>query len=410
MRLPRIFLLASLLTLPLGFLSCNEKVQTSSPTQSEATEGGKISFRVSAAELVAIGPGIDSVRIDAVRAGYPTQSAWGSLSQTTLLEGLQSGPWTIQVALFDASQAVHWFGEAVVQVFPGKSVDAEVHLRKATGSVRVRIILDDPQVIPPPVPALDTVKLVPVSLADTASWADLPVGSVSRSDRGVFLETKYDCNVKPVVLQSTFADSGRKVMAFYPVQSRMTTMIACDVRPHILFIPITRDMDVEIRGLLTGLRIRLPGQSVAVPVVPVENPAFKEYQSLEYIYSSSRKVSLVLTPDGLVRRQISKLPEGLDTLPAPEFAKISPDSLAMIRRLLALPEVRKPADPYVCPVPTITRPADAPISTIQSRYVTYVDGVVSAQKLDLSQTCSYPISWLALNRVDAMLSSLYTWN
>ncbi len=145
MRTPRALFLASLAALSLGLVGCYEKVQSADPTSSLSQDGaGGVSFRLSAADLATFGVAVDSVRIEAERAGFPSRFATGSLQQLVELPDLAVGTWNLKVALYDTREQIQLYGDAVVQVLPGRTVDVVVHLRRASGSVRVRIILDDP--------------------------------------------------------------------------------------------------------------------------------------------------------------------------------------------------------------------------------------------------------------------------
>ncbi|MBK9579866.1 MAG: hypothetical protein IPK50_16835 [Fibrobacterota bacterium] len=167
-----------LLGLAVGMTGCIDRTQTADPTSSATQEGGKVSFRLSSADLLKIGVGVDSVRIEAVREGYPLQVAMGSLTQDVVLANLASGGWTLRVALFDRTQAIHYYGEAYVNILPGRTVDAEVRLSKATGSVRVRIVLDPD----PNVRLLDTLTVQNGS--QSPSWTPLKAW---RTQAGVYM-------------------------------------------------------------------------------------------------------------------------------------------------------------------------------------------------------------------------------
>ncbi len=134
----------ALAALSLGLSGCDQKLRTEDPTSSLAQEGaGGLAFRIAAADLAAFPVVVDSVRVEAERAGFPLHAAVGGLGELVELSDLASGDWTVKVAFYDASQQIQLYGEAVVRILPGRTVDAVVHLRRATGSVRVRIVLDD---------------------------------------------------------------------------------------------------------------------------------------------------------------------------------------------------------------------------------------------------------------------------
>ncbi|MBK8800931.1 MAG: hypothetical protein IPN71_02530 [Fibrobacteres bacterium] len=156
MRKLRIPLLGALAALSLGLAGCYEKTMSADPTSSLSQDGaGGVSFRLSATELASLGVAVDSVRIEAERAGFPSRFATGSLNQLVDLSDLAGGTWNLKVALYDTHDQIQLYGEAVAQVLPGRTVDVVVHLRRASGSVRVRIILDDP----PPVDGIDTIEV-----------------------------------------------------------------------------------------------------------------------------------------------------------------------------------------------------------------------------------------------------------
>ena len=178
MKAKLLLALPLLLGLNLGLSGCQDRVEAADPTGLSAQEGGKVSFRLSSAEIATLGSGFDSVRIEAVREGFATQISAGSLTQSVVLNNLSAGGWTLRVALYDADQAIHYYGEALVQILPGRTVDAEIHLRKATGSVRVRIILDPD----PNVPGLDTLTVLYGS--QSPSWTPLKAW---RTQAGVYM-------------------------------------------------------------------------------------------------------------------------------------------------------------------------------------------------------------------------------
>jgi len=178
---------------------CDQRTETANPTSFTAQPSGKVAFRLSAEDIAKVGVGVDSVRIEAIREGFPVQVALGSLVHDVVLSDLASGVWTLRVALFDGAQAIHYYGEAVVNVLPGRTVDADIHLSKATGSVRVKIILD-------PDPGLPVVDTLTVGYGNqTPGWTPLKAW---RTSAGVYLVGNLQVPCEEPVL--TFDASGTR--------------------------------------------------------------------------------------------------------------------------------------------------------------------------------------------------------
>lgn len=539
-------LLPAVIGLSLGLVGCYDKTEVAGLTEAGSQERGKVAFRLSAEDLIALGTGIDSVRIDAVRDGFAPQSALGGLNQTTTLSGLQAGAWTLKVALFDASQSIHWYGEAIVQVVPGKTVDAEVHLRKATGSVRIRIVLDDetksvgvdtlepifadrkptwrpikawrdaygvylvsslnppcekpvisysgffaklvpndnglkaayaqgrssimipvdqshwvlgsdldtnlacpaiyrertffvPWTVPgdltletptgsiilvdpanlPPLPVVinvpfrDTIRMTATRIADLKNWMDLPIGSVARTDAGLYIETKYDCNIQPFLLADSFYTGSKLLLSLIPMRTRTPTEMYCETKPHILFFPYGPDVDVQVHGLNSAATHFFPGKPK--PIVASDS-SFRLYTSNIYDEGAGRFTMFQLSPSGWLVRTINGYPITVDTTVVPDSVLLGAGMLANLRSVLESALVRHPASKYVCPLSQasvldvagkrVVPPGFDPI--IRSRLIDYTDGSLSAQKNEGAIPCVEPASWTSLDLVDSTLQSLFS--
>lgn len=624
-----------LVGLALGFSGCEDRMNLANPS---SRENGQVAFRLTAQDLANLGSGIDSVRIEAAREGFPTNVSVGSLLQTTTLSNLQPGSWTLKVALYDVAQAIHWYGEATVDVVAGRSVDAIVHLRHATGSVVVHIVLDsdtvarprsfdtlqvgtgiqnpswsplkawrtaqgvylvsdlkipctwpvltfasyypsitdsqgkvvgstfmpvidrnrwilgaardssifcsdlyqqhthfipwtdsgtitlvtskgeivlpgpsqpqpvdtarytvtlspsglvgylpilsayrsdsgihiltslycaaaivrqvpdsgtvfqfgsDPQimakcaagqavptwifvrwttcrtvqlldangkawilpgwgctVVTPPSP--DTVQPKLIFNGDRSGLVGLPVGSAWRTDSGVYIETKYDCNIAPSILYDPLAALGKGAIQLTPVRPAFQTYIGCETRSHVLFVPMAPNEDVIVANLLDSGRIRLPGKAPTSV-----DSSFSSYSTTANSTIGSR-TTYTLDVGGIVSRVRTTTPYVVDTVVVPEKAIAPPEVLAKIRQVLESSLVRHPTSESVCPaipaVDTISVPVVnilKPYYTTVTRSVGYANGTQSAQKHTVGSNCVVPASWSALDAVDTLLAGLF---
>lgn len=261
--------LTCLVGLGVGFTGCQDRTE-SALNAAETTDPGQVSFRLSAADLAKLGADWDSVRIEAVRPGYPTQAALGDRTQEIVLKDLQAGPWTLKVALFDRTQSIRWYGEAQVQILGGRQVDAEVHLRAATGSVKVHIVVDSL----PSSDKIDTILLTPGSVKP--SWTP---SSVYRTPEGIYLEAEFPtpCDLPVVSYDSYYPlmkDSSGKVVGdvALPVSDPLRWVLgmvqsnqACIevIQKRTIFVPFGRTEAVTL-VTSTGIQI-VPGITVEPP-------------------------------------------------------------------------------------------------------------------------------------------------
>ncbi|QQS05526.1 MAG: hypothetical protein IPK50_01205 [Fibrobacterota bacterium] len=324
MRTPRTLFLASLAALSLGLVGCYEKVQSASPTSSLSQDGaGAVSFRLSAADLAAFGVAVDSVRIEAERVGFPSRFATGSLQQLVELPDLAVGTWNLKVALYDTRDQIQLYGDAVVQVLPGRTVDVVVHLRRASGSVRVRIILDDPT----PVDGIDTIE---VQWGENVpSWKPLKYW---RTAEGVYLVTAMaePCTMPYVTygypsVPFVTADAGAaKPAARSALMIRLpdALVLGSESKPNMDCIDLYQEHTHFIPWSSTGsLTLYVPGDSIVLPdpvVPPAVDTLYREVSlsrdtSLHYLpvlkaYRSDSGIHVLTTRSDVAIPRIASLP------------------------------------------------------------------------------------------------------
>lgn len=531
-------LIPILMGLAVGFTGCIDRTEAVDPTSSSVQEGGKLAFRLTSQDLALLGSGFDSVRIEAIRPGFPTQVSVGSRTDSVVISDLRTGDWTLKVALYDATQSIHWYGEALVNILPGRTVDAEVHLRKATGSVRVHIVIDGdstppsfdtlhvgygsqkpswtplkawrtaqgvylvsdlqipcqwpvltfetrypvpsadtngrlmmdyilpvpdnsrwvvgsqvdslracpdiyrqnthfvpwtaagtitlvtptgdivlPDPINPPVPSLDTVVVKP-SYEDLSKLSGLPVGGAWRTPEGVYIHTKYDCNIHPLVIQDQNKNIGRRILTL--ARPAFNTLIGCDTRAHLVFVPFPPEEDLEVANLFDSVRILLPGKGIADTSLSAYTSTFN---------GSGIYWNLKLDASGYVSYNfVGKV----------QTAMLPATSLAQVKQILESSAVRYPAIDNCAvpagfraipsvdttmviadPMPSCWSPSDATPSIISAkpscipelgwvRMVTFKDGRYSQLR---PSACGSIPSWESdLNVVDSVLKSVFATN
>lgn len=121
-------------------LSSCDRAETTSPEASPA--GGALAFRLSESEVGALAPQADSIRVSVSRTGQPTRAISAALDGWIQIDSLPVGNWELEVAVYQAGGNLTWMGKAGVQVVGGRTVDAVVHLAKATGNVHVQVVID----------------------------------------------------------------------------------------------------------------------------------------------------------------------------------------------------------------------------------------------------------------------------
>lgn len=376
MRHPLLCTLPALLGLVLGLTACQDRESFVQPTTSETQGAGKIAFRLSAAELSVVMLTSDSVKIEAVRDGFATQTATGSIAGGTLLTNLSPGKWTLKVAAFNTLQAIRWYGEEVVQVIAGTTVDAVVVLRKASGSVNVRILLD---------------TLAPA--ADTMNWVEtpsegslpgyLPILRAWRSDSGISILTSLYC-VGVVVRQ--IPDSGT-VLRFGMDLDMEHKCAAGTAGPVVVFVPWRNCGNVTLQDAdgrdyaLSGPDCWSPSPQVdTITVNWIEDTAVRNYKGipLDHAWRDDKGIYIAtqydyVTPVVVHNLRQSSLPRRLylagipietfaavKSLPHVIFVPFPRDEDVIIANLLNDSSIRLPGNPIVA---------------IDSFFVTYVKAV-----------------------------------
>ena len=261
--------------------------QSSTPAPSAAgadTDAGAVSFRLQATEVSVLETTSDSIKIEAVRSGYPTVAAAGSLRQAVSVEGLQPGPWSIRVAAFDRTHSIHWYGDTLAQILGGRRTEVVVRLRKATGTAVVRIILDSGAVVDPPI---DTV--LPGPRQDTL-WNSVDTGRVtssavaqslagaSRVGPYVFVQTPYNCGAPGPRLSRWVDTAGTVYLTLYN-NGPVIKQIFCtmEYREQVLvYKPRSSSENIVVQDL-QGTKIRLPGTK------PNPAPSPLRFTVLEYV-------------------------------------------------------------------------------------------------------------------------------
>lgn len=122
----------------IGLSGCDES-KLSPLASPEAV--GAVSFRLSSADSSALVGTVDSVLLRTV-TGHDTESVRGPLSTPLVLSGLPEGPCSLEAFLFGKDGALRWSGRDTVQIHAGEETPATIVLHKATGSVRVTVVLD----------------------------------------------------------------------------------------------------------------------------------------------------------------------------------------------------------------------------------------------------------------------------
>lgn len=133
-------LLALLVGAFLPFAGC----QIDSAASANQGAAGTVDFSLPAALRSQVKGVADSLRIE-LRQGSRYRFASCALDSTVHVSDLESGAWQIEVGLYSADGALHYFGASTVQVTPGKLAHASVTLRPAKGDVDISIHLEDGQ-------------------------------------------------------------------------------------------------------------------------------------------------------------------------------------------------------------------------------------------------------------------------
>jgi hypothetical protein len=365
---------------PLFFLAACQDKSLSEPAaivDAETIAGG-VAFRLAEAERVVLAQTSDSLRVEAWRDGRMV-SASGTLEQGVLVERLAEGPWTFKVAAYDRSGAIQWAGEGAAKVIPGRTVDLVVVLRKATGSVHVRIVLDTADIdpVPPSLPG-DTLWNPMDTLGTLASPIPQTLVGAERMGPYVAIRTPYNCNAtRPTLVRVVRPDGVVRLVLVN--RGPMTKMMCATVyREQVLvYKPWSTTEQIVVEDL-QGHVLRIP------PVYPdPEDPnngdqdfvAFSFQQGGGFtVDGASYSVQLLSTGRLIVTRTSAPRCDG-EVCPA--MLIVREDSLQLPKA--ALDSVRSAlSDPKVAwPVP-LTEPApmcaDAPWWNAK---IAYVDGHVA---------------------------------
>jgi hypothetical protein len=154
-------LLASLLLLA----SCDRTANTTAP---EGSAGGALAFHLSDSLVTALAPQADSVRVTVHRVGQSDRVVLAALGGWIQIDSLAVGSWDLEVDLYRAGGNLSWTGKTTVEVVGGRTVDAVVHLGRATGNVHVQVVIDTtPLCTASVVVVVDTVHVSKTAILNT---------------------------------------------------------------------------------------------------------------------------------------------------------------------------------------------------------------------------------------------------
>lgn len=264
----------------LALASCQNSTPSSDAAGAD-TDAGAVSFRLQATEVSVLEVTSDSIKIEAVRSGFPTVVAAGSLRQAVAVEGLQPGPWSIRVAAFDRTHAIHWYGDTLAEILGGRKTDVVVRLRKATGTAVVRIILDSGLVVDPPIdtvfpgPRQDTLWNAVDSGLVTSSAVAQSLAGASRNGY-VFVRTPYNCGAPSPRLARWVDTAGTVYLTLYNKGPLMKIACTMEYREQVLvYKPRSLQENIVVKDL-QGKVIRFPATR------PDPGPSRLRFTVLEY--------------------------------------------------------------------------------------------------------------------------------
>ena len=177
--------LAASLAVALTMSGCDRTADSNAP---QAVASGAVAFRLSDTVAGTLSTQADSLRLTATRPGQASRVALGSLDGFLFLDSLPAGRWTLEVVAFRFDGSVSWAGTDSVDIQPGRTADAVVHLRRASGNVRVRVVLDTAVPCSLVVVRLDTIH--PVENVSLSSLR--PILGIWVDTSGITIRTVYD--------------------------------------------------------------------------------------------------------------------------------------------------------------------------------------------------------------------------
>jgi len=133
-------LLATLAIVSLASLmsACDD---SSAPSALASGSTGGVSFRLSSADSAAVSGTVDSILLKAI-SGNDTLIVRGPFGSPLSFSSLPTGRCVLQAYLFSGNGTIRWSGSDTVQVSAGEEAQATLVLHKATGSIRVNVVLD----------------------------------------------------------------------------------------------------------------------------------------------------------------------------------------------------------------------------------------------------------------------------
>ena len=331
---------------PLLFLAACQDKSLSEPAPIVAPESsaGGVAFRLAEAERVVLSQTSDSLRVEAWRDGRVV-SASGKLDRGVLVERLAEGAWTFKVAAYDRSGSIQWAGEGQAKVVAGQTIDLVVVLRRATGSVHVRITLDSGDVDPgyPGIPGDTLWNPMDSSGVLTSPVPQTLVGVERMGAYYIAIRTPFNCNApRPALVRVARPDGVVRLVLVN--RGPMTKMMCTEEYRELVLVykPWTAAEQIVVEDL-QGHVLRVP------PVYPdPEDPnnGDREFVAFSFqqgggftIDGASYSVNLMATGKLLVSRLWAPRCEA-EACPAVmlqrvDSALLSSAAMDSVRRVLA---------------------------------------------------------------------------
>lgn len=267
-------------------------------------------------------------------------------------------------------------------------------------SVSIANLVDDsiielpgkPVVVDPP----STVDTLTINLREgkPADSIRLPVEGAWRTDKGIYIATRFDYFLPSVV---HFAMQSSRPRRVFLIGTPIKAFAAMKLLPHIVFVPFPANEDVIVDGGAGDSSYTLPGNH---DVVPVKDSSFVQYSRIESSGWTHSLDVITLRADGKVQRETRN--PLVDTTTAILKASIPADTLGWIRRLLEASSTRRPGG-----FPTITQDCPTDLPTVK-RQTIYADGRSSSTSWSGSSYCGeMPAFWTALDPLDTFLLGLF---